>query len=347
MNPATRDPRIAELLAARDLGVLSLEEQVELEQLLGNPDGANSLVGDLVLAADANAAPNAMPDSLRAALAARGRSIVGAPARTRSRRIGFQVAAAAALMLAFAGAWFGYSSWQRASRHAAELDRQVTQKELEAADLRIRLASAREQASRNDELLAQARQRVESMTREHETAIAAAAQRELDLATRLASATADLDRAALTIARYEAPADPAELAGNRRKLLDVPGTVRLAWQPFDVPSLAPTEQAGTVQGDVVWNDELQTGYLRFVGLKVNDPAVEQYQVWVIDERGLEQKVSGGVFNASAAGEVIVPIDPGIDVGRVALFAITVENPGGTWVPDLQRRVVVAPRPDGG
>jgi hypothetical protein len=54
-----------------------------------------------------------------------------------------------------------------------------------------------------------------------------------------------------------------------------------------------------------------------------------------------------VFNASAAGEVIVPIDPGIDVGRVALFAITVENPGGTWVPDLQRRVVVAPRPDGG
>jgi hypothetical protein len=39
----------------------------------------------------------------------------------------------------------------------------------------------------------------------------------------------------------------------------------------------------------------------------------------------------------------VPIQPGIDVGRVTLFAITVEKPGGTWVPDLKRRVVVAPR----
>ena len=64
---------------------------------------------------------------------------------------------------------------------------------------------------------------------------------------------------------------------------------------------------------------------------------------MIDERGLEQKVSGGVFNASAEGEIIVPIEPGIDVGRVALFAVTVENPGGTWVPDLSRRVVIAPR----
>jgi anti-sigma-K factor RskA len=96
----------------------------------------------------------------------------------------------------------------------------------------------------------------------------------------------------------------------------------------------------------VWNDQLQQGYLRFVGLRPNDPAVEQYQVWVIDERGDEQKVSGGVFNATAQGEVIVPIEPGIDVGRVALFAITIENPGGTWVPDLQRRVVVAPREEG-
>lgn len=73
----------------------------------------------------------------------------------------------------------------------------------------------------------------------------------------------------------------------------------------------------------MWSNELQEGYIRFVGL--------------------EQKVSGGVFNASADGEIIVPITPGIDVGHVALFAITVENPGGTWVPDLTRRVVVAPR----
>lgn len=79
---------------------------------------------------------------------------------------------------------------------------------------------------------------------------------------------------------------------------------------------------------------------------MNDPKAEQYQVWLIDERGMEQKVGGGVFNASAEGEIVVPIAPGIDVGRVALFAITIEHPGGTWVPDLKRRVVVAPRDAG-
>lgn len=154
----------------------------------------------------------------------------------------------------------------------------------------------------------------------------------------------ELDAAKLRIAMYEKPVDPATLQQNRTKLLEVPGTVRVAWKPFDLPN-NPAEQ-GQVQGDVVWNDELQQGYLRFVGLKVNDPKAEQYQVWLIDERGMEQKVGGGVFNASADGEIVVPIAPGIDVGRVALFAITIEHPGGTWVPDLKRRVVVAPRDAG-
>ena len=140
----------------------------------------------------------------------------------------------------------------------------------------------------------------------------------------------------------EAPEDPTVLAQRREQLLDVNGTIRVAWQPFEVPGLPDAEQPG-VDGDVVWNDNLQQGFLRFKGLKVNDPSEEQYQVWVIDERGMEQKVSGGVFNATADGEIIVPIEPGIDVGNVQVFAITVEEPGGIWVPDLKRRVVVAPR----
>ncbi len=80
-----------------------------------------------------------------------------------------------------------------------------------------------------------------------------------------------------------------------------------------------------------------------MGLRPNDPSVEQYQIWVIDERGMEQKVSGGVFNASADGEIVVPINPSIDLRRVALFAVTIEEPGGTVVPSLKRRVVIAPR----
>lgn len=215
------------------------------------------------------------------------------------------------------------------------------------ADLEAQLSRARAQASENETFLAQIRQQLERREGEldeAQTALAAAEERRLQLAERLASATNDLEEAQLRIARYEEPVDPATLAANRQKLLDVPGTVRLAWTPFDLPD-SPAEQQD-VRGDVVWNDELEQGYLRFVNLDVNDPTREQYQVWVIDDRGMEQKVSGGVFNATADGEVIVPIDPALDLGRVALFAVTVEEPGGIMVPDLRRRVVVAPR-DGG
>ena len=230
----------------------------------------------------------------------------------------------------------------------------LRQREQSLADARAELEAAQNQIKSNESLLAAARARATeletqlaqttSTVTENQRLLAEANAKSLDMAERLAAITADLDNAQLQIAQFNQPVDPATLQLNRQKLLDVPGTVRLAWSPFDLPD-APAEQPN-VAGDVVWNDDLQEGYLRFAGLKVNDPAVEQYQVWVIDERGMEQKVSGGVFNASADGEVIVPIHPGIDVGRVALFAITIEKPGGTWVPDLARRVVLAPRGDG-
>lgn len=220
----------------------------------------------------------------------------------------------------------------------------IEQRERQLRETRAQLVAMEARVSENQTLLADARARAEKF----EGDARLAAEREIALAQRLADATAarataesGLKEAELRIAAMEAPVDPATLQQNRTKLLEVPGTVRLAWKPFDLEG-APAEQRN-LRGDVVWNDELQTGYLRFEGLAVNDPNIEQYQVWVIDERGLEQKVSGGVFNATAQGEVIVPIKPGIDVGRVALFAITVEKPGGTWVPDLKRRVVVAPR----
>lgn len=229
----------------------------------------------------------------------------------------------------------------------AVLAMSVQGKSARIAELETQLADAREQAQINQQFLAQLREQLdlrEGALDQAQGALATAEEERLQLAERLARATSDLEDAQLRIARYEEPVDPAMLAANRQKLLEVPGTVRLAWSPFDLPE-APAVQQG-VTGDVVWNDELEQGYLRFVGLKVNDPAVEQYQVWVIDDRGMEQKVSGGVFNATAEGEVIVPIDPALDIGRVALFAVTVEEPGGIMVPDLRRRVVVAPRGEG-
>ncbi|MFG0306285.1 MAG: anti-sigma factor domain-containing protein, partial [Phycisphaerales bacterium JB040] len=223
------------------------------------------------------------------------------------------------------------------------------------ATLEDEAASLRAQIEENELLLDGAEARLASIRMELEATqglaeerlmdLAAAEQTRIAMARRLSEITSELDRAELEIARYETPVDPEVLAENRRKLLEVPDTVRVAWQPFSLAD-APPEQAGEVSGDVVWNDELQRGFLRFVGLRPNDPATEQYQVWIIDERGMEQKVSGGVFNATARGEVIVPLEPGIDVGRVALFAVTIEEPGGTWVPSLDRRVVVAPREEG-
>lgn len=291
----------------------------------------------------------AMPAGLRARLVAASMPVRKAPMAhapisnqpapfTSARRTNLGwLAAAASLAALVAGGWY---SWSR-----------LQARERELLALRVELEQARGRIADNDRLLQAATaeaKALETRLAAHQselqterTKAQAAEAANLDAASRLAKATADLADAKLAIAAFEAPVDPALLQANRRKLLEMPGTVRLAWEPFDLPN-QPAELRN-IQGDVVWSDERQTGFLRFVGLKVNDPKVEQYQVWVIDERGMEQKVSGGVFNATAQGEVIVPIKPGIDVGRVALFAITIEKPGGTWVPDLTRRVVVAPR----
>lgn len=102
------------------------------------------------------------------------------------------------------------------------------------------------------------------------------------------------------------------------------------------------EQKG-VTGDVVWSESEQTGFLRLVGLKQNDPTVEQYQLWIVDSRGMGQRISGALFDAKpdpATGEVIVRIDPEIATQGAAAFALTIEQPGGVWVSDMTRRVVI-------
>ena len=361
---STQDPmhRLHELLADAHLDQLTPEDRAELESLCArhdiDPDDEYA-IGELILAldeADTDQAP--LPPPLARANETRGRAVVAKdPDRAAvaasiapdpKRPVALWLLAAACILIALTVGIYAAT--------------QIQQRD-QALDARIaEIAMLEDRINANTRIIEQAKlaqAQLEQQLDDEQT-------RRLDIAQRLAEATSNLDafrdrlasatanleqtqeqldEARLEIARYETPRDPAELAANRRKLLEVPDTVRLAWQPFDLPD-SPA-QLGDVQGDVVWNDELETGYLRFVGLPVNDPAKEQYQVWVIDERGMEQKVSGGVFNATDAGEVIVPIDPAIDVGRVAVFAITVENPGGTWVPDLSRRVVVAPRPDDG
>lgn len=346
--------RLDELLAKREAGGLSLEEQGELDELLvagADSDRYEHLAGRLIVAYDeasgeSDLPPGAMVDRIKTrarfgiAGSAEERTGGGRAGATAGAIMGWAIAALLAI-----GAAAGYVVLTQ--RQATVLDERVqriaeAEQRLEANRQIIQTALARAETLES-ELLESERRGTDlaSALDESRRSLAEARQQGAALAAQLNEATSALDEAELRIAKLEAPIDPAEIRANRQKLLEVPDTVRLAWSPFDLEG-APAEQR-EVTGDVVWNDELQQGYLRFVGLEPNDPSVEQYQVWVIDERGMEQKVSGGVFNANADGEVIVPIDPAIDVGRVALFAITIEEPGGTWVPDLSRRVVVAPR----
>jgi anti-sigma-K factor RskA len=112
-------------------------------------------------------------------------------------------------------------------------------------------------------------------------------------------------------------------------------TLQIAWQTVD-------DTLPQVEGDVVWNQSRQAGYMRFVGLPVNDPLVEQYQLWIIDDDRETYPVDGGVFDITDSGESIVPITARLTVGRPRAFAVTIERPGGVVVSDQSRLPLLAP-----
>ena len=139
---------------------------------------------------------------------------------------------------------------------------------------------------------------------------------------------------------------PSPLAARAELLAHADDAVTIPWTDFvslDEAKLPP-EITG-IKGDVVWSDRKQEGYLRLVGMKPNDPRVEQYQLWIVDaQRGLSQRISGGVFDVASGGEVVVPIaKPAIAVNKAAAFAVTIEKPGGTWVSEMTRRACLAMR----
>ncbi|MEM6505347.1 MAG: hypothetical protein AAF711_07755 [Planctomycetota bacterium] len=86
-------------------------------------------------------------------------------------------------------------------------------------------------------------------------------------------------------------------------------------------------------GEVIWNRDTQTGYMKLTGLPVNNPTEIQYQLWIVDgSRSTDientNRIDGGVFDITVEGEVIVPIDAKLIARDAAAFAITVEIPGG-------------------
>ena len=123
--------------------------------------------------------------------------------------------------------------------------------------------------------------------------------------------------------------NPAKETGT---LLDPISTLAQAEDRITV-TFAPgdTDPFKSAGGEVVWSGQQQAGYMRLTGLPVNDPATQQYQLWIVDPGRDANPVDGGVFNIASNGEAIIPIDAKLTIGAPAAFAITLEQPGGVVV----------------
>ena len=129
---------------------------------------------------------------------------------------------------------------------------------------------------------------------------------------------------------------PPTAAEARVALLGLSDTVQTPWGD------SAWEEFVDVQGDVVWNDDLQEGYLRLANMPANDPTRAQYQLWIVDPARDEEPVDGGVFDVPpGAREVVVPIRAKLAVRSPAAFAITREQPGGVVVSEGPLLVVAS------
>lgn len=144
--------------------------------------------------------------------------------------------------------------------------------------------------------------------------------------------------------RFETPAPvvveaPLPTLAEQREMLvaAAQALVKQDWARTEDPASA------TVAGDVVWDEATRTGYMRFTGLPANDASQSQYQLWIFDgTRDDRYPVDGGVFDVPAgAAEVVVPIRATLPVRKAALFAVTVEAPGGVMVSSRERIVALA------
>ena len=118
-----------------------------------------------------------------------------------------------------------------------------------------------------------------------------------------------------------------------------PDVVRLPWRS----EIGGYEE---VRGEVAWSDSLQAGEMRFAGLPPNDPELQQYQLWIVDPDRYEHPVDGGVFDASADGDIVVPVDAKLNVVEPVAFAVTLEQRGGVVVSQGPLLLVASegPRP---
>ncbi len=104
----------------------------------------------------------------------------------------------------------------------------------------------------------------------------------------------------------------------------------------------PPAELKDVAGDVTWSDEKQKGFMRFKGLPVNDKSKSTYQLWIFDKtQDAKTPIDGGTFDVDRNGEVIIAINAKLKAQGPALFAITIEKPGGVVVSKRDKIAALA------
>ena len=145
--------------------------------------------------------------------------------------------------------------------------------------------------------------------------------------------------AAALLLLFNLPTETRGLDVLRANLIaDASDVQSLEWSSTGDPAGA------SASGDVVWSSQRQEGYMRFSNLEPNNPSVAQYQLWIFDPTRADweaKPVDGGVFDVTADGQVIVPIDPKLEVRESVLYAVTLEVPGGVVVSERERLVLTA------
>lgn len=151
--------------------------------------------------------------------------------------------------------------------------------------------------------------------------------------------------AAIVVAAFAWRSGPTALTPDlrvqRQQFVSAGGDVGVwNWVDFAHPVTQETPEIKGVKGDVCWSSTKQEGFLRLNGLPRNASTVERYQLWIIDKRGLEQRVNAGVFD-STGDETVVHFKPELMVDGPVIFAVTIEPPEGVVVSNLKRRVCAA------
>ena len=113
--------------------------------------------------------------------------------------------------------------------------------------------------------------------------------------------------------------------------LDLAKTVFIQETPdlLRLPFGGTTGDYASTQGEVLWSDLKQQGYLVLAGLPANDAKRSQYQLWILDPTRDEFPVDGGVFDVTAQGQpVVIEIKAKLTISNPKAFVITEEQVGG-------------------